>query len=148
MLGWGGKFYFDSIVFCKWNNYALLIIVKHLFILNNINYCILVADVDGNMLRTKLVKHAARKGLADALSKKTSRSKLAALDDQIDISIWDFGGQWSFYSTHSVFLGPRGIYVVVLDLSKSLDDDIELDCPVDVDGIQNLTGKSKYLFTA
>jgi hypothetical protein len=99
--------------------------------------------VDGNILKSQLSKPAARKGITDALS-----STLPPVDDQIDISIWDFGGQWSFYSTHSVFLGPRGLYVVVLDLSKSLDDDIELDCPVDVEGVKNLTGKSKYLFSA
>jgi GTPase SAR1 family protein len=35
-----------------------------------------------------------------------------------DVSIWDFGGQEEFYSTHSVFLGARAVYLMVVDLSK------------------------------
>lgn len=38
------------------------------------------------------------------------------------ISMWDFAGQFIFYATHQVFLTPRAVYILVVDLSKSLDD--------------------------
>ncbi|XP_052813150.1 uncharacterized protein LOC128240533 [Mya arenaria] len=38
------------------------------------------------------------------------------------ISMWDFAGQYIFYATHQVFLTPRAVYLLVLDLTKDLDD--------------------------
>ncbi|XP_070573715.1 uncharacterized protein [Ptychodera flava] len=44
--------------------------------------------------------------------------------DKPDIyfSLWDFAGQSVYYITHQVFLGNRVIFVLVTDLTKSLDD--------------------------
>ncbi|XP_041466126.1 probable serine/threonine-protein kinase roco4 [Lytechinus variegatus] len=42
-------------------------------------------------------------------------------DEGVSLNIWDFAGQDVYYTTHQVFLNWRAIYVVVFDLSKSLD---------------------------
>ncbi|XP_063960570.1 uncharacterized protein LOC129267982 [Lytechinus pictus] len=42
-------------------------------------------------------------------------------DDGVSLSIWDFAGHDIYYTTHQVFLTWRAIYVVVFDLSRSLD---------------------------
>ncbi|XP_070560276.1 probable serine/threonine-protein kinase qkgA [Ptychodera flava] len=44
--------------------------------------------------------------------------------DKPDIyfSLWDFAGQSVYYITHQVFLGNRVIFVLVTDLTKSLED--------------------------
>lgn len=49
------------------------------------------------------------------------------------ISMWDFAGQYIFYATHQVFLSPRAVYILVLDLSKGLnhfvqDEEFPLEC--------------------
>ena len=40
------------------------------------------------------------------------------------ISIWDFAGQYIYYATHQVFLATNAIYFLVLDMSRSLDDNV------------------------
>ncbi|XP_041471495.1 uncharacterized protein LOC121420992 isoform X3 [Lytechinus variegatus] len=42
-------------------------------------------------------------------------------DEGVSLSIWDFAGHDIYYTTHQVFLTWRAIYVVVFDLSRSLD---------------------------
>ena len=42
------------------------------------------------------------------------------------ISIWDFAGQYIYYATHQVFLATNAIYLLVLDMSKDLDDIIDV----------------------
>eukprot|EP00057_Strongylocentrotus_purpuratus_P014524 XP_011668998.1 PREDICTED: uncharacterized protein LOC752124 isoform X1 [Strongylocentrotus purpuratus] len=39
----------------------------------------------------------------------------------VSLSIWDFAGHDIYYTTHQVFLTWRAIYVIVFDLSRSLD---------------------------
>ncbi|KAJ8307377.1 hypothetical protein KUTeg_015461 [Tegillarca granosa] len=54
------------------------------------------------------------------------------------ISVWDFGGDFIFYTTHQTFLSSRGIYLVVLDISKTLFDAFkDRDCSVDISGLKN-----------
>ena len=43
----------------------------------------------------------------------------------VPVIIWDFGGQDVFYSTHQTFLTYRAIYMLVLDGSRTLDE----NCP-------------------
>ena len=59
--------------------------------------------------------------------KKLHRRKI------VPVIIWDFGGQDVFYSTHQTFLTYRAIYMLVLDGSRTLDE----DCPFE----QYLPGK-------
>lgn len=40
-------------------------------------------------------------------------------------SVWDFGGQHVYYTSHQTFLSQRAVYVLVMDVTKSLDTKIE-----------------------
>ncbi|XP_013391980.1 uncharacterized protein LOC106160033 [Lingula anatina] len=37
------------------------------------------------------------------------------------VSLWDFGGQYVFYTTHQTFLTWRAVYLLVFDLTKGLN---------------------------
>ena len=53
------------------------------------------------------------------------------------ITVWDFGGQYIFYATHQVFLSPRAVYLLTLDLRKRLNDFVEdEDFPLDASANQ------------
>lgn len=55
------------------------------------------------------------------------------------ISVWDFGGDFIFYTTHQTFLSTRGIYLVVVDITKTLFDEFkDGDCYVDISGLKYL----------
>lgn len=43
------------------------------------------------------------------------------------INMMDFGGQSTFYSTHQSFFTYRGIYILVVNGSKDLDEEIETE---------------------
>ncbi|KAH3863904.1 uncharacterized protein LOC127866665 [Dreissena polymorpha] len=38
------------------------------------------------------------------------------------VSVWDFAGQTLYYSTHQFFLNKRSIYLLLMDLTKQLDE--------------------------
>ena len=42
-------------------------------------------------------------------------------DSIITLDLWDFAGQHLYYASHPVFFSPRGVYVLVHNLSKPLD---------------------------
>jgi len=44
-----------------------------------------------------------------------NRWKIGYAQEQVDINIWDFGGQEIMYATHQFFLTKRSLYVLVLD---------------------------------
>ncbi|XP_045175217.2 uncharacterized protein LOC123536268 [Mercenaria mercenaria] len=54
--------------------------------------------------------------------------------EMADLSVWDFAGQFAFYSTHQVFLSRRAIYLLVINLSKSIDDEVPDRCFIDSQG--------------
>lgn len=54
----------------------------------------------------------------------------------VPVIIWDFGGQDVFYATHQTFLTYRAIYMIVINGSRSLDDNVEYEG-------QYLPGKSR-----
>ncbi|XP_052774866.1 uncharacterized protein LOC128213275 isoform X2 [Mya arenaria] len=41
------------------------------------------------------------------------------------VSVWDFAGQNLYYSTHHFFFNKRSIYLLVMDMTKELDDVVE-----------------------
>ncbi|KAH3863896.1 uncharacterized protein LOC127866672 [Dreissena polymorpha] len=43
------------------------------------------------------------------------------------VSVWDFAGQTLYYSTHQFFLNKRSIYLVLMDMTKGLDDPVKED---------------------
>ena len=42
-------------------------------------------------------------------------------DSFVTLELWDFAGQHLYYASHPVFFSPRGVYVLVHNLSKPLD---------------------------
>ena len=42
-------------------------------------------------------------------------------DRIVTVELWDFAGQHLYYASHPVFFSPRGVYVLVHNLSKRLD---------------------------
>ncbi|KAK3608707.1 hypothetical protein CHS0354_013641, partial [Potamilus streckersoni] len=53
------------------------------------------------------------------------------------LSIWDFAGQYAFYTTHQTFLSSRALYLLVIDLNQQITDLIEDDkCFLDIEGIK------------
>ena len=45
-----------------------------------------------------------------------------AEESVVSIELWDFAGQHLYYASHPVFLTSRALYILVCNLSKSLDD--------------------------
>lgn len=42
-------------------------------------------------------------------------------DRRHNFTIWDFGGQNVYYTSHQTFLSSRAIYLLVMDITKPLD---------------------------
>jgi GTPase SAR1 family protein len=42
-----------------------------------------------------------------------------------NVSIWDFAGQDMFYSTHQVFLCKRAVYLLITDISKDINENVD-----------------------
>ena len=70
-------------------------------------------------------------------------------DSFVTLELWDFAGQHLYYASHPVFFSPRGVYVLVHNLSKPLDalaepcvrqglHDIFLENPNDETNMENL----------
>ncbi|KAL3888019.1 hypothetical protein ACJMK2_000403, partial [Sinanodonta woodiana] len=58
------------------------------------------------------------------------------IENYAAVSVWDFAGQYPFYSTHQMFLTSRAIYLLVIDLSQQITDLIKDDkCFLDAKGI-------------
>ena len=68
---------------------------------------------------------------------------------EVILSVWDFAGQQLYYASHSVFLSPRAVYVLVYNLSKNLSAqakpcakqgtlDIVLENPTNQTNLDNL----------
>ena len=66
--------------------------------------------------------------IRDALVKNKTKSDECGTGNRSDrsfrISIWDFGGQVQFYATHHMFLDPKLVYLLVLDITKDLDSEV------------------------
>ncbi|KAK3577949.1 hypothetical protein CHS0354_019100 [Potamilus streckersoni] len=53
------------------------------------------------------------------------------------LSMWDFAGQYIFYTTHQTFLTSHAIYLLVIDLDQEITDLIKNDqCFLDTEGIK------------
>ncbi|KAL3888930.1 hypothetical protein ACJMK2_001290, partial [Sinanodonta woodiana] len=65
---------------------------------------------------------------SDILEKVTEESAALAL--------WDFAGQYVFYTTHQTFLTRRAIYLLVVDLSHQVTDLVYDECYLDAEGIK------------
>lgn len=85
-------------------------------------------------------KHSMDAEIKEDLSKVIDAMKSESSQNTYgQISVWDFGGDFIFYTTHQTFLSPRGIYLVVVDITKMLFDEYQdRDCYVDISGLQYL----------
>ena len=49
--------------------------------------------------------------------------------DYAKVSVWDFGGQFVFYTTHQMFLTHRAIYILISNMSQHIEDVVIDDEP-------------------
>ena len=83
-------------------------------------YVYLVASSDARVLSQKVEEMRS-----DVFKNVKRRPPKYRLD------LWDFGGQQIYYTSHQTFLNERAIYVLTVDMSKSLDEVIptEIEMP-------------------
>ncbi|KAK3578170.1 hypothetical protein CHS0354_011694 [Potamilus streckersoni] len=74
---------------------------------------------------------------ADKLKQDESKNSL--------VSVWDFAGQYSFYTTHQTFLNRRAIYLLVSDVSGHITDLVDDDCYFDSEGMKKCRVCAKRL---
>lgn len=43
------------------------------------------------------------------------------------ITFLDFAGQRMYYAFHQIYLSPKTIYILVVDMTKDLEDEVEVD---------------------
>ena len=68
-------------------------------------------------------------------------------EDHAEISVWDFGGQFVFYTTHQMFLSSRAIYILVNNMSQNIDDIVNDDeTYFDCSGSKSLKIEGKSIF--
>lgn len=79
--------------------------------------------------KTKILRYSLRGHPVDKIRSIVKRSSKAS-NQYGFVSVWDFAGQYLYYATHQVFLATNAIYFLLLDLSKRLDEVVEvLDHP-------------------
>ena len=64
-------------------------------------------------------------GSTEKNSKRFYTSKIILDNTVVKIEFWDFGGQFEFYTTHHSLLSYRSQYLLVLDLSKDLENVVQ-----------------------
>ncbi|XP_022797699.1 uncharacterized protein LOC111335954 [Stylophora pistillata] len=70
--------------------------------------------VDVKNRAARCLKEMFRKGLKPENDRNERESELS-------VEMWDFAGQHVYYASHPVFFSPRAIYILVHNLSKSID---------------------------
>ncbi|XP_035661736.1 uncharacterized protein LOC118405989 [Branchiostoma floridae] len=66
----------------------------------------------------------------DVITKAKERLQGGVTEEQLGtaehprLSIWDFGGQATYYGSHQCFFTPRGIYILVMSLLQKLSDPV------------------------
>ncbi|KAL3889695.1 hypothetical protein ACJMK2_002024 [Sinanodonta woodiana] len=66
---------------------------------------------------------------------KENVNKIEGTGENSLLTIWDFAGQYAFYTTHQTFLTRRAIYLLVSDASGQVTDFVADDCYFDSKGI-------------
>ncbi|XP_060589759.1 uncharacterized protein LOC132744967 [Ruditapes philippinarum] len=83
-------------------------------------------SLQGNIRRTGLKKYIGNCSPKSRDYREVSRLlPYDPLDADGDVHFWDFGGQFVFYATHTLFHSKASVYLMVFDLTKSLSDVIE-----------------------
>ncbi|CAM9526733.1 unnamed protein product [Chrysoparadoxa australica] len=74
--------------------------------------------------KTSLYNHLARPPQENALVPHSERTKLADIENKdiclkdVDLRVWDFGGQDEYYPYHQLFLSSGALHVLVVDLGR------------------------------
>ncbi|KAL3889633.1 hypothetical protein ACJMK2_001969 [Sinanodonta woodiana] len=66
---------------------------------------------------------------------KENVHKIEGASENSLLTIWDFAGQYAFYTTHQTFLTRRAIYLLVSDVSGQVTDLVADDCYFDSKGV-------------
>ncbi|KAL3854629.1 hypothetical protein ACJMK2_013890, partial [Sinanodonta woodiana] len=67
----------------------------------------------------------------------TNSDKLEkSLEEYAKLGMWDFAGQYVFYTTHQTFLSYRAVYLLVIDLSQHITAIIQDECFIDTAGLK------------
>ena len=87
-------------------------------------------EIDSSEIPRYKFSEGTLKAISSAFGRR--RHSSASREKTGRITLWDFGGQYIFYATHQVFLSPRAVYLLCLDLRRSLNEFIEYhDFPLD-----------------
>ena len=76
--------------------------------------------IDATSLPDEVTKHA--KQWIKYIKRKHVKSDDSKEESVVSMDIWDFAGQHLYYASHPVFFSSQAIYVLVYNLSKSLND--------------------------
>ncbi|KAL3888111.1 hypothetical protein ACJMK2_000491 [Sinanodonta woodiana] len=86
------------------------------------------------VLQTKSAQAKANtKAMLQLLKENVNR--IEDTSDNALLTIWDFAGQYAFYTTHQTFLTRRAIYLLVSDVSEQVTDLVTDDCYFDSKGM-------------
>jgi hypothetical protein len=75
---------------------------------------------------------------------KENVNKLEGTGKNSLLTIWDFAGQYAFYTTHQTFLTRRAIYLLVSDVSGQVTDLVADECYFDSEGIMKCQVHGKF----
>ena len=85
---------------------------------------------DDSLKRRSILSDEDKIRFARELSKESSEDQVE--DSDISIEFWDFGGQFIFYATHTIFHSRKAIYLLVLDLTSNLNEiAVDQDFPME-----------------
>ena len=76
--------------------------------------------IDSTSLPDEVTNHANQ--WIKYIKRKHVKSDINKEDSIVSLDIWDFAGQHLYYASHPVFFSSQAIYVLVYNLSKSLND--------------------------
>lgn len=78
-------------------------------------------DIDANVDKTDFEKYAILK-MKDAVNKLLNETDLRPR-----ITFLDFAGQSMYYAFHQIFLRPKSCSILVVDMTKSLNDKVDVE---------------------
>ena len=69
-------------------------------------------------------KHKHKREIIDIFVDQHT-GRVLAVEDIVQIDVWDFAGQVIFLTTHQTYLSDRCVYFLVFDMSMDLDDTVD-----------------------
>ena len=70
---------------------------------------------------------------------------MLGVENIVQIDIWDFGGQWVFYTTHQTYLSKRCLFFLVFNLAKDLDDRVHEEGEEDEASAKTVIGMYSFM---